>query len=206
MVPTERAVVVTLGGADRVSMVPPKFEAAPVATQLAEVTHETPERDPTPSGAARSVQETPPSDVLRMLAPPTAVQLDELMQLTEVKTVDPAGTPRSFHCDPPFEVPITWDPVARQVVSVEQEMPSRAIPDGAACGVQVLPPFVVLRIAAPGPPEDEPTVVQCIESTQEMAVKLLTVPGNVSDDHTTPPSVVTMMLGEAATGSKSLTA
>ena len=42
MVPTERAVVVTLGGADRVSMVPPKFEAAPVATQLAEVAHDTP--------------------------------------------------------------------------------------------------------------------------------------------------------------------
>lgn len=196
----------TLGGADRVSMVPPKFEAAPVATQLAEVTHETLESDPTPNGAATSVQKTPPSDVLRMLDPPTAVQLDELIQLTEVKTVEPAGAPRSFHFDPPFEVPITWDPVARHVVWDEQEIPSRLIPDGAAWGVQVLPPFVVLRIAAPGPPEDEPTAVQCIESTQKMAVKLLTVPGNVSDDHTEPPSVVTMMRGEAATESKSLTA
>jgi hypothetical protein len=139
-----------------------------------------------------------------MLVPPTAVHVDELMQLTEVKVVEPAGAPRSFHCEPPLVVPITRDPVPRQVVSVEQEMPSRVVPDGAVCGTQVPPPLVVLRIAAPGPPAEDPTVVQWVESTHEIPVKLLTVAGNVSDDHTVPPSVETMMLGEAEP--KSLTA
>ena len=150
------------------------------------------------------VQEAPPLVVLTMLVPPTAVHVDALMQLTEVKVVAPAGVPRSFHCVPPLSVPMTWDPVARQVVAVEQEMPSRTVPDGAVCGTQVPPPFVVLRIAAPGPPAEEPTAVQCIESAQEIPVKLLTVAGNASDDHTVPPSVETIMLGEAEP--KSLTA
>jgi hypothetical protein len=105
---------------------------------------------------------------------------------------------------PPLSVPITRDPVARQAASVEQEMPSRLVPDGALCGTQVPPPFVVPRIAAPGPPAEEPTAVQRIESTHEIPVKLLTVAGNVSDDHTLPPSVVAMMLGDAEP--KSLTA
>jgi hypothetical protein len=198
MVPTERLVVEILGGADRVVMVPPKFEATPAATQLAVVTHDTPERDPTPDGGAMVVQEAPPLVVLTMFVPPTAVHVDALMQLTEVKVVEPAGVPRSFHCEPPLSVPIAWDPVARQVVSVEHEMPSRAVPDGAVCGTQVPPPLVVLRIAAPGPPAEEPTAVQCVESTQEIPVKLLTVAGNVSDDHIVPPSVETMMLAAAA--------
>ena len=204
MVPTERPVVAILGGADRVAMVPPKFEATPAATQLAVVTHDTPERDPTPDGGAMEVQDAPPLVVLMMLVPPTAVHVDALMQLTEVKVVEPAGVPRSFHCEPPLLVPIAWDPVARQVVAVEQEMPLRTVPDGAVCGTQVPPPFVVLRIAAPGPPAEEPTAVQCVESAQEIPVKLLTVAGNVSDDHAVPPSVETMMLGEAEP--KSLTA
>ena len=37
-------------------------------------------------------------------------------------------------------------------------------------------------------------------------MKLLTVPGNVSDDHTDPPSVVTMIAGESVGELKSLTA
>ena len=83
MVPTERPVVEILGGADRVAMVPPKFEATPAATQLAVVTHDTPERDPTPDGGAMEVQDAPPLVVLMMLVPPTAVHVDALMQLTE---------------------------------------------------------------------------------------------------------------------------
>ena len=50
MVPIARLVVVTLGGADNVSIVPPKFEPAPVATQLAEEAQETATREPTPLG------------------------------------------------------------------------------------------------------------------------------------------------------------
>ena len=46
--------------------------------------------------------------------------------------------------------------------------------------------------------------MQCVESTQEIPVKLVTVAGKVSDDHTVPPSVETMMLGDAEP--KSLTA
>ena len=48
--------------------------------------------------------------------------------------------------------------------------------------------------------------MQWSESTQEMDVKLATVDGIDSGDHTLPPSVVTMMLGEPDPASKSLTA
>ena len=68
------------------------------------------------------------------------------------------------------------------------------------------PPLVVLRIAAAGPPEEEPTAVQWSESTQEIAVKLDTVDGKYSSDHTVPPWIVTMMLGEPDPASKSPTA
>ena len=101
MVPTVRLVVVTLGGADRVSMVPPKLEPLPTAMQLTELAQATPAREPTPAGAAALLQPVPPSVVVRMVVPPTAVQVDELMQLREAKFVDPAGVPRSFHVVPP---------------------------------------------------------------------------------------------------------
>ena len=68
----------------------------------------------------------------------------------------------------------------------------------------MVPPSVVLRMAAPGPTEDEPTAVQYDAPTQEIAVKSVTVSGNVWDVHVLPPSVVTMMLGDVEP--KSLTA
>jgi len=207
MVPTGRLAVVTVGGADRVSIVPPKFAPEPTTSQFAGPAQNTPDSDPTPEGATWLVQFTPPSAVTRMLFPPTAVQLLELMQLTEDSGVVPTGLPRSFHCAPPSVVAITPDPVARQVVSLEQETPSRlATPSGIVCGVQVLPPLVVLRMAASGPREDEPTAVQLSESAQEMAVKSVTVDGIGSDVHIVPPSVVAMTLGESSPELKSLTA
>jgi hypothetical protein len=104
-------------------------------------------------------------------------------------------------------VAITADPAARHVVSVEQEIPSRLVtPAGTVCGVQVAPPFVVPRMAACGPTDEEPTAVQFRESAHEMAVKLVTVDGMCSADQMDPPSVVMMMLGESSPELKSLTA
>ena len=44
MVPTVRPVVVTLGGAERVAMVPPKFVPVPTASQLTGLAHMTPDK------------------------------------------------------------------------------------------------------------------------------------------------------------------
>ncbi len=50
MVPMDRLVVVTVGGADRVAMVPPKSEFAPTASQLTGLAQATPKREPIPDG------------------------------------------------------------------------------------------------------------------------------------------------------------
>ena len=140
-----------------------------------------------------------------MLAPPTAVHVDVLMQLTDSRLVAPAGVPRSLQLEPPSVVPTTWDPVAKQVVSLEHEMPLRMVAAaGGVCGDQVDPPSSVARMTPPGPTDDTPTAVQCRASGQEMPVKLVTVPGNDSDAHDAPPLSVAMMLG--AELPKSLTA
>ena len=68
----------------------------------------------------------------------------------------------------------------------------------------MMPPSVVLRMAAPGPTEDDPTAVQYDGLAQEIAVKSVTVIGNVWVVHVLPPSVVTTMLGDVEP--KSLTA
>ena len=92
-----RLVVVTLGGADSVAMMPPRFEPAPTASQFTGLAQATPRRVPTPDGADWLVQVVPPSVVVRMPAPATAVHVDGLRQLTDSKVVAPAGVPRSFH-------------------------------------------------------------------------------------------------------------
>jgi len=43
---------VTVGGAERVSMEPPKLVPAPTASQFAGLAQETPSREPIPVGAA----------------------------------------------------------------------------------------------------------------------------------------------------------
>src|ERR1700733_6910281 len=121
MVPMVSAVVVTDGGANRVSIVPPNCVLVPTASQFAALAHDTPSRLPTPDGTLWATQLCPAFTVSRMLAPPTAVHVEDSEQLTATRGVAPAGAPRSFHCVPPSVVPITWDPVARQDVSVEQE-------------------------------------------------------------------------------------
>src|SRR5271163_328768 len=100
MVPMERLVVVTSGGADSVAMVPPKSEPAPTASQLTGLAQTTPKREPTPDGTAWLAQLDPPSVVTTMLAPPTAVHVRGVMQLTDSNGVAPAGVPRSFHWEP----------------------------------------------------------------------------------------------------------
>jgi hypothetical protein len=66
-------------------------------------------------------------------------------------------------------------------VALTQEMPLSALtPGGGVWVVHVPPPLLVLRMATPGPPEDEPTAVQLAWLEQETAVKLATVPGMVS--------------------------
>src|ERR1700677_820939 len=205
MVPTLTLVVVTLGGADSVAMVPPRFAPVPTASQLTGLAQVTPSREATPDGAGSLVHPVPPSVVWRMVVPPTAVQVDALMQLTDSRVVPAAGVPRSFQVEPPSVVPITWDPVARQVVSLAHEMPlSTVAAAGGVCGVQTEPPSSVVRITALGPPDDLPTTVQCRASGQEMPVKSVTVPGNGSAAHDSPPLLVAMMLG--AELPKSLTA
>ena len=205
MVPTVRLVVVTLGGADRVAMAPPKFAPVPTASQFTGLAQATPRKEATPDGAGSLVHVVPPSVVVRMSAPPTAVHVDVLMQLTDSRLVAPAGVPRSLQVEPPSVVPTTWVPVAKQVVSLEHEMPLRTVAAaGGVCGTQVDPPSCVARITPPGPTDDTPTAVQCSASAQEMPVKLVTVPGNGSDAHDSPASSVAMMLG--AELPKSLTA
>jgi hypothetical protein len=140
-----------------------------------------------------------------MSAPPTAAHVDELMQLTDSRLVAPAGVPRSLQVEPPSVVPTRWDPVAKQVVSLEHEMPVRTVAAaGGVCGTQVDPPSFVARITPPGPTDDTPTAVQRSASAQETPVKLVTVPGNDSDAHDPPALSVAMMLG--AELPKSLTA
>ena len=90
-------------------------------------------------------------------------------------------------------------------MSLAHEMPlSTVAAAGGVCGVQTEPPSSVVRITAFGPPDDSPTTVQCKASGQEMPAKLVTVPGNGSAAHDSPPSLVAMMLG--AELPKSLTA
>ena len=139
-------------------------------------------------------------------APPTAVQLLALMQLIAKGWWRRRG-PHVAPLRAPSVVVITCEPTAMHDVSLEHAMPLRpATPVGTDWGVHVVPPLVVLRIDADGPPDEEPTAVQSSESTQEIAVKLETVDGNDSNDHTVPPSVVTRILGEPDPASKSLTA
>src|ERR1700722_10611774 len=162
MVPSVRLVVVTLGGADSVAMTPPWFAPVPTASQLTGLAQVTPRREATPDGAGSLVHPVPPSVVWRMVVPPTALQFDALIRLRDSKVVPPAGVPRSFQAEPPSVVPITWDPVARQVASVGHEMPlSTVAAAGGVCEVQTEPPSSVERITACGPPDESPTTVQC---------------------------------------------
>src|SRR5271163_3546564 len=101
MVPTVRLVVATLGGADSVAMVPPKFAPVPTASQLTGLAQVTPRREATPDGAGSLVQAVPPSVVVRIFVPPPAVQVDALMQLTDARVVPVAEVPRSFQMEPP---------------------------------------------------------------------------------------------------------
>jgi hypothetical protein len=73
---------------------------------------------------------------------------------------------------------------------------SAMIPLGGIWLDHASPPLVVLRIATPGPPEEDPTAVQSSWLKHEIAVKFATVPGIDSWIHETPPFVVVMMLGE----------
>jgi hypothetical protein len=70
-------------------------------------------------------------------------------------------------------------------------------PLGIDCDTQVWPPFVVARMAAPGPGDAVPIAVQCDGSAHAMPVKVPTVAGEASSDHEEPPFVVPMMLGES---------
>jgi hypothetical protein len=104
MVPTARLVVVTSGGADRVSIVPPKLSPAPTATQLTGPEHDTASSEPTPEGAGVRLQVEPASVVVTMLVAPTAVHDVVLIQLMPELAVVPAGAPRSDQWAPPSVV------------------------------------------------------------------------------------------------------
>ena len=207
MVPTGRLAVVTSGGAERVSIDPPKLSPAPTASQLTGLVQETPFSEPTPGGAGVRLQLAPAFEVETMLVAPTAVQEAVEMQLMPERVVAP-GAPRSDQVAPPFVVLMTWDPAAKHVVSAGQAMALSAPvkPLGSVCCVQFCPPFVVARTEAPGPGEAEPIAMQCSGSAHAMPLKSFTVEGESSMAHEAPPSVVPMMLGEFELESKSLTA
>ncbi|HEY1653247.1 MAG TPA: hypothetical protein VGG09_15280 [Acidimicrobiales bacterium] len=103
MVPTGRLVVVTVG-AERASIVPPKLELVPTATQFTGLPHETPSREPTPDGALVGLQLDPLLDVLMMVVPPTATQDVVVMQPMPTSVVVPVCAPRSDHVVPPSVV------------------------------------------------------------------------------------------------------
>src|SRR6202035_30824 len=117
----------TSGGAERVAMMPPEFVPVPTASQLTGLAHMTPDKDATPGGVPSFVHPAPPLIVAMMLLPPTAVQIVVVMQLTDSRAVDPIGVPRSVQLEPPLVVPMRCGPVARQVVSLEQETPVRVV-------------------------------------------------------------------------------
>jgi hypothetical protein len=155
-------VVATFGGAESVAMAPPEFAFVPTASQLTGLAQVTPRRELTPDGACSLVHPVPPFVVVRMFAPPTAVHVDAVMQLTDCRAVVPAGVPRSLQVEPPSVVPTTWDPVAKQVVSLGHEMPLRTLAlAGGVCETHVDPPFSVARTTPPGPTDESPTTVQC---------------------------------------------
>jgi hypothetical protein len=99
----------------------------------------------------------------------------------------------------------TADPTAMQVESLVHEMAFRLVtPEGTVCGVHVVPPSVVARMAASGPDVDRPVATHAFALVQDIPVTFVTVVGSISVVHIPPPSVVTMMLGEFPV--KSLTA
>src|SRR5271168_4681089 len=99
MVPTVRLVVVTVGGAERVAMVPPKLVPVPTASQLTGLAHVTPDSVAAPGAEGWLVHCAPASVVATMVEPPTAVHSDVLTQLIDCKAVVPAGVPRSFQTE-----------------------------------------------------------------------------------------------------------
>src|SRR5271154_279252 len=123
MIPTGRPVVVTVGGARRVTIIPLPLAALPPATQLAGPMQLTATRLETPAGTAWGVQLEPPSAVCRMLVAPTAVQVAALRHETDDRAVEPSGSPRLLHWAPPFPVESTVEPTAMQLESFEQEIP-----------------------------------------------------------------------------------
>jgi hypothetical protein len=154
----------------------PPFEPEPAAMQLAELAHDTASRS-APLNDARVVQFAPPSDVARTSWEATAVQDDVLMQSTDRRVAGLVGVPWSCQVDPPSVVVTTWEPTAVHVVVFAHEMPLIDTPAGAAWGFHVVPPLVVRRMAAPGPPEEMPTAVQFSLSAHEIPVKLATTAG-----------------------------
>lgn len=99
-------------------------------------------------------------------------------------------------------------PAAKQMESVGQATESREplYPLGTAWGVQIRPPSVVARMDAPGPGDADPTATQCVVSEHAMALKLVTVAGEVSMVQEAPPFVVPMMLAELEPKAVSVTA
>jgi hypothetical protein len=169
--------------------------ALPPATQLAGPTQVTVRRFETPAGVAWAFQFEPPFVVCKMFAPPTAVQVVASTHETEDSAVEPSGSPRFFHWAPPFPVESTVEPTARQLESLEQEIPLRAAtPEGTVSCDQVVPPFVVLMMA--GPLDVAPSATQVEASGHVIAARSTMSPGMTSGDHEDPPFVVPTMLGD----------
>ena len=195
MVPVGNVFVVTVGGAESVSIVPPKFEPEPTASQFAGLAHDTSMRAATPAGTVCPTQLAPPSAVTEIAPDPTTVQAVALMQLTPVSMV-PAGLPRSFHCEPASVVATTAEPVATHDVSVLHDTAFSVVtPAGTLCGDHVVPPLTVEMMATPGPVEDTPTAVQSWLPAQDTPLKSVMVAGKLWGVHEVPPFVVAMIAG-----------
>ena len=174
---------------------PPPLAALPPATQLAGPTQVTARSFETPAGVAWGFQLEPPFVVCRMFAPPTVVQVVASTHETEDSAVEPSGSPRFLHWAPPLLVESTVEPTARQLESLEQEIPLRAVtPEGTVSCDHLAPPFAVLMME--GPLGVAPSATQVDASGQAIASRPTMSPGMTSGDHEDPPFVVPTMLGD----------
>ena len=87
------------------------------------------------------------------------------------------------------------EPTAKQLESLEQEIPLSAVtPEGTVSCDHLAPPFAVLMME--GPLGVEPSATQVDASGQAIASRPTMSPGMTSGDQEDPPFVVPMMLGD----------
>ena len=208
MVPSLRAVVVTEGGADRVSIVAAEIgpDADRFAVRWADAGDSEERSDPRwhpltgPVGpAVRGHEDVRSTDGGAAACSDAADRCQGSSSSGAPQVVPLRASVLSWRSRliPSRGTSCRWNRRCR---------PGLDTPAGSVSGVQTPPPFVVVRIAAPGPVDEEPTALQSCGSGHEIAAKLVMVAGICSAVQVVPPLTVRMMLGAPSPESKSLTA